>query len=69
MGLAELANVSPVELFAIVYDLKSGEGHPDDLARYAEIIAALENINDEGLRLLVDQIRFVLRARYPRRST
>lgn len=67
IGLATLAPVSPVELFAIVYDLKWDDVR-DDQARYRDIVEGLEYINDEGLSLLEDQIRFVLRARFPRRE-
>ena len=46
----------------------ASDSNEEDQARYHDILTGLEYISDEGLSLLEDQIRYVLRARYPRRA-
>lgn len=79
-AIAKLDDKKLAEVAHYVDETSGGEGgegdtdqglaidQPGGMERYLSLIEQLEFISDEGIALLHDQIRFVLRERYPRVS-
>jgi len=67
--LAEVANADEIELFKMVGYL-SKEAGSNGVKKLPPIIEAavreMEGISEDGIRLIIDQMRHVLKKRYPR---
>ncbi len=67
LKLAEVFDENPLRLFNMVYGLPldgNGEEELHPLIRAA--VREMEDMSEEGIRLVVDQMRHVLKKRYPK---
>jgi len=67
LKLAEVFNEKPLRLFNMVYGLPlNGDSEKELHPLIRAAVREMDDLSEEGIRLVIDQMRHVLKKRYPK---